>query len=262
MRAGEVIFWFVPIGEVRSGQPLAHDTVTVSCPDGPVSVALDHDDGHDPRPLPHRRMGEPALSLRVRPTALHREERCHGAPRRAVLRRRMDPSRGVEIRVGGGKDPRHRATSRQTHDVHPVAVQCHTAAPAEDRFGYPGDRLRLSRPAGLVARLEPVPAALRVVRGALFRVEGDEARPVGADVDLGAERRILHRLVASVQDDYERDGSARAQVRRRIHSVGATPGRAVVDELVPASHLGARRRLPRAPAGCQPPQRPADSAPR
>src|ERR1035437_230622 len=161
----------------------------------------------------------------------------------------MDPDRGVDVRVGGGEDSSHGTTSRQTHYVHPVAVQCRPAAPAEDQLGYPRDRRRLSGPSGLVPWLEPVPAKSRIVLGALRGVNDDEARPIGVRIDLGAECRLLRRLVTAVQYDDERDGCAGTQARRRVHGVRATPGGVIVDELIPPAHLDAPRGVPRAPPG-------------
>src|SRR6185503_2793445 len=95
----------------------------------------------------------------------------HEVLRGGILKTRVDPDRGVEVRVGDGEDVGHRTTGRHAHDVDAAAVQLRPAGAAEDLPGDRRDLRGLSEPADLVERVEPVPAASRVVEDALLGVD-------------------------------------------------------------------------------------------
>src|SRR4029079_12401290 len=116
-------------------------------------------------------------------------------------------------------------------------MQLRPAGAAQDLPGYRRDLRRLSEPADLVAHVEPVPAASRVVADALLGVDDDEALSVGERIDPGAERKA-RRLPAAVQDADERDGRAGGQARWRVYVVRAAPRMVDLGEMLPRPHPG------------------------
>src|SRR5207302_11490372 len=80
----------------------------------------------------------------------------------------------------------------------------------------------------LLGRVEPVPAAARVVPTALRRVEREEPTTLGRLVQARPQREVLGRLPAAVQGDDERQ-RLRGRPRRNVEAIGAPTDEAVLE---------------------------------
>ena len=144
-----------------------------------------------------------------------------------ALDRPLGPAGAPIGTAGGGADTDHRVGHRagQIHR-HPGAgreAQHDHPSLAHAAVGLhaPGDGHDLGRLApgrGLLGRLEPVPAAVRVLAPALGGIDDHEAAPLGGLVEPRPEGEVLRRLPAAVQRDHE--GSLGCWSARHPHTVG------------------------------------------
>ncbi len=141
----------------------------------------------------------------------HRGQGVLRVDRRAVGQTGDDCAAGEQVRIGGQHRRRHRAAGRQPGDVDALLVQ-----PVVDHHvgDHAADRGDLALAARGVARLEPVEAAMRIVRAALLRQQQGEPMPLGQGRPPGPGVIRSGGLRAPVQHHHER--RTRWQSRRHI----------------------------------------------
>lgn len=154
-----------------------------------VGIAMKHDP-------PCRMRCLPAVVFGKRSARIHRRHRRQHIPCRAARHPGMDTCRGKDIRIDIDQDRRHRAACRQTRHEDRVPVE---TEPLNHAAGKCRQRRRFPAATNLIARLEPVPAARRVLTRCLDRIDDDQTMPVGLGVHVRAGCEIIGALAATMQ---------------------------------------------------------------
>ena len=197
--------------------PLLEDFARVRWHHGRVGAAVPDRDAR-PRPVVARRRAADQiapLARRTRRTLKHALERLLHVAGRAVGQARDDGAAGEHLRIAGQHRRGHRAARRQPGDEHAAAVD---AVIAHHPIHHGADRGGFAAVAPGVAGLEPVEAAVRIVRPLLLGKQQRKAITLGQRRPSGAVVVARRGLAAAMQHHDQRAG-----LGQRRRDVGEHP---------------------------------------